>query len=149
MSLENCVQQSVPTAKVTAMNAIKEIDYIERVPAVISISLLYKNPESVFKYFIEYAVDGGEGPTLFQHGVEWLHFKYDEAGRVIALPKQSKADEVMEKAFVSTVLITSPIATEGYGFNIDERITNSLGILDVDGAKTEIVLQSKRYQKLM
>lgn len=148
VSLEKRVQQSVPTAKVTAMNAIEETHYIERVPAVISISSLCKNPESVFKYFIEYAVDGAEGSTLFQHGVEGLHFKYDETGKVIALPKPSKSDEVMEKAFVSPVLTTSPITTEGYGFDIDERITNSLSILEADGVKAEIIPQSKKLSKI-
>lgn len=147
-SLENRVQQSVPTAKVTAMNAIEETHYIERVPAVISISSLCKNPEGVFKYFIEYAVDGGEGSTLFQHGVEGLHFEYDETGKVIALPKPSKADEIMEKAFVSPVLTTSPITTEGYAFDVDERITNSLAILEADAVKAEIVPQSRKLSKI-
>ena len=147
-SLENRVQQSVPTAKVTAINAIAETKYIERVPAVLSISSTCKNPQGVFEYFIEYALDGAEGSTLFQHGVEGLHFEYDETGKVIALSKPSKPEEIMEKAFVSPILATTPITTEGYAFDVDARITTSLGILEADSKKAEIVPQSKKLSKI-
>jgi putative aldouronate transport system substrate-binding protein len=148
VSLESRVQQSIPTAKVTAMNAIAEAHYIERVPPVFSISSTCKNPEAVFKYFVEYALDKEEGSTLFQHGVEGLHFSYDETGAVTALSKPSKPDEPLEKAFVSPILAISPIETEGYAFEVDERITTSLGILEADSVKAEIVPQSKKLSKI-
>lgn len=136
VSLETRVQDNVPTAKVTAIPAIAEANYIKRVPAVVSISKLSKNPEAVFKYFVEYMQDGGEGSTLFQYGVEGIH--YSQSGSAItSLPKPSKPEEVMEKAYISPVLTVSPV--KGTTHEVDERINTSLDILNKDGVQAQII----------
>ena len=147
-SLERRVQENVPTAKVTAIPPIQETYYIKRVPAVLSISSLSEKPEEAFKYLIEYSMDGAEGSTLFQHGVEGLHYEYDSTGAVIALAKPSKADEVMEKAFYSPVLATVPVQTAGYAFEVDERIPTSNAILEEYGIQAEIVPVSAKLSKI-
>ncbi len=147
-SLERRVQENVPEAKVTPIAPIKETYYIKRVPAVVSVSSLSKNPEAAFKYLIEYANDGAEGSTLFQHGVEGFHFKYDAAGKVIAEPKPSKPEEIMEKAFVSPVLASVKIETPGYAFEVDERIPQSNAVLDQYGRQAEIVPVSEKLSKI-
>lgn len=145
VSLEKRVQDTIPTAKVTALPAIEEADYVKRVPAVVSISKLSKNPEAVFKYFVEYMQDGAEGSILFQHGVEGTH--YTKAGDVItSLPKPSKPEEVMEKAYVSPVLTVVPV--KGRVHEVDPRINASLEILDKDGVQAQIVPVSKTLTRI-
>lgn len=145
VSLEQRVQDTVPTAKVTAIPAIAEANYVKRVPAVVSISKLSKNPEAVFKYFVEYMQDGGEGSTLFQYGVEGLH--YNKAGNVItSLPKPSKPEEVMEKAYISPVLTVSPVKDTAH--EVDPRINTSLDILNKDGVQAQIIPLSKTLTRI-
>lgn len=147
-SLETRVQENVPEAKATPIAPIKETYYIKRVPAVLSVSSLSQNPEAAFKYLIEYANDGGEGSTLFQHGVEGLHFKYEASGKVIAEPKLTKPEEILEKAFVSPVLAAVKIQTPGYSFDVDERIPKSNAILDAYSKQAEIVPVSDELSKI-
>lgn len=146
-SLENRVQEVIPTAKVTAIPAIAETNYIKRAPAVLSVSSLSKQPEAAFKYLIEYANDGAEGSTLFQHGVEGMHYNYDATGKVVALPRASKPEELTEKAFVTPALAAVKVSTEGYSFDMDPRISASLAVLDEYGVQAEIVPISKTLSK--
>lgn len=127
VSLEDRLKENVETAQVEPILPIKECSYIERIPSVLCISATCPNPEEVFRHFIEYAADGTEGSMLFQHGVKDVHYKIDDDGKVIPKEKQ-KAEEKYEKAFISPVLTTTPIQTEGYEFPLDERITKSLEI---------------------
>lgn len=147
-SLERRVQENIPAAKVTAMPAIEETYYIKRVPAVLSISSLSEKPEAAFKYLLEYANDGAEGSTLFQHGIEGFHYSYSDSGEVIPGPKPSKPEEVMEKAFISPVLAATKITTPGYAFEVDERIPQSNAILEEYGVQAEIVPVSSKLSKI-
>ena len=54
----------------------------------------------------------------------------------------------MEKAFVSPVLATTPIETAGYEFNVDERIPQSLKVLEENSKKAEVVPVSKTLSKI-
>lgn len=147
-NLEKRVQANVPEAQVIPIPAIEETKYIKRVPAVLAVSSLSKNPEGAFKYIIEYANDGAEGSTLFQHGVEGVHFKYGENGEVISLPKISRPEEVYEKAFISPVLAITKITTPGYAFEVDERISQSNAILDENSVQAEIIPLSSKLSKI-
>lgn len=147
-SLETRLRENVKEAKVTPIMPIKETYYIKRVPAVLSISSLSKNKEAAFKYLLEYANDGAEGSTLFQHGVEGLHFKYEDSGKVVAESKLSKPGEVLEKAFISPVLAAVKIQTPGYSFDVDQRIPESNAILETYGRQAEIVPVSDQLSKI-
>lgn len=147
-SLETRLRENVPGAKVTPIMPIKETYYIKRVPAVLSISSLSKNPEAAFKYLLEYANDGGEGSILFQHGVEGLHFRYEASGKIVAESKLSKPEEILEKAFVSPVLAAVKIQTPGYSFDVDKRIPESNAILETYGRQAEIVPVSDQLSKI-
>lgn len=58
-----------------AIPPIKEVGkYLERRPAVWSITTACKNPEGVFKYFIESMMDGGDMQMLWTYGVEGVHW---------------------------------------------------------------------------
>lgn len=146
VTLENKLQNAVEGSKVTAIEPIAEAHYIKRVPAVYSISALAENPEGMFKYFLEYAADGGEGSMLFQHGVKDLHHTVDETTKEVKhLSRPSSPDDILEKAFVSPVLTDTPV--EGYTFVEDERIVNTFEILNRTGVQAEIVPTSKTLAK--
>ena len=148
VSLEDRLKRNVNTAEVVAIPPISESCYIERLANVISISSKCKQPEEVFKYFIEYAADRGKGSMLFQHGVENRHYKVDESGKVIANVKQNKKDEVYEKAFISPVLTTTPIQLEGYSFRVDERVERSLDIFYDNCTKSTIMPDSEYLSQI-
>lgn len=126
-SLEKRLKDNVSTAEVVTAKPLKEYQYIERIPSVMSISSECKEPESVFKYFIEYAADRQEGSLLFQHGVEGIHYYLDE-GKVTAMKKNPDKEEVFEKAFISPILTTTSIQLPSYKFEIDGSTQNSLDI---------------------
>lgn len=145
VSLENRVQENNPDAKVVAIPAIEETYYIKRVPAVVGISALAKDPEAVFEHFIEYMHDGGEGSTLFQHGVEGVHYDQKES-EIVHLPKISKPDEILEKAFISPVLAVTEV--EDVNYAVDERIGTSLEVLEAYGRQAISVPASKALGKM-
>lgn len=61
--------------ELVALPPIKELgNYVAKLPNVMSITSACKNPEGVFKYFIESMLDGGEMQTLWTYGVEDVHW---------------------------------------------------------------------------
>lgn len=69
--LQKEVEKANKGGIVRALEPIVEAHYLERPPTAFVITKAYtSNPEGVFKYFIEYSHDGGEGQMLFTHGVE-------------------------------------------------------------------------------
>lgn len=48
--------------------------YIDRTPVALCITTACDNPEGVFKYFFETALDGGEVQELWTYGVEGVHW---------------------------------------------------------------------------
>ncbi|QOV20140.1 extracellular solute-binding protein [Blautia liquoris] len=61
--------------KLVAIPPIKEVGkYLERRPSVFAITAACKNPEGVFKYFIENMLDGGDMQVLWTYGVEGTHW---------------------------------------------------------------------------
>jgi len=60
--------------EIVAIKPIKETKYIQRPPLALVIPKSCENPEAVFKYLIEYSLDGGEGQNLFTYGVEGISY---------------------------------------------------------------------------
>lgn len=78
------------------LKPIKETgSYIERLSPMIAITSACKNPEGVFKYFIDPILDGGEVQMLWQYGVEGVHYQWNEDKKTIkGLPTEvSKGTE--------------------------------------------------------
>lgn len=146
-SLEDRLKANHPQAEVVAIPAISETKYLERVPVVFSIASTSKNPEGVFKYFIEYMQDGGEGSVLFQHGVEDLHYA-KEGNEIVHLPKLSKPDELLEKALVTPALSLVDVTVDGFNYVLDERIVSSLDVLSNYGQQMISVPSSKSLSKV-
>lgn len=134
-----------PDAEMIPIPAIEEAHYVKRVPVVASISSLAKNPEGIFESFLEVMHDGKDGSLLFQHGVEGVHHTKD--GNVIThLPTLSDPSKILAQAFVTPALSTETV--EGFEYPLDERITNSLAILEADGKQAVQVPVSKSLTKV-
>lgn len=146
-SLEKRLQDSYPDASVVALPGIAEAEYLERVPSLISIPSTSKNVEGTFKYFLEYMHDGGEGSILFQHGVENLHWE-QQGDQIVHLPKMSKPDEIMEKAFITPALTLSPITAENSNYVIDQRIFDTIDVLEAHGRQLLALPESKTLGKI-
>ncbi|MGL6174167.1 MAG: extracellular solute-binding protein [Cellulosilyticaceae bacterium] len=134
-----------PGAEMIAIPAIEEANYVKRVPVVACISSLAKNPEGIFENFIEVMHDGKEGSVLFQHGVEGLHHEIKD-GVMSHLPTPSDPGKVLAQAFVTPAL--SPVEVQGVNYPLDERITNSLAVLEADGKQATQVPASKALTKV-
>ncbi|MCR5278202.1 MAG: ABC transporter substrate-binding protein, partial [Lachnospiraceae bacterium] len=52
--------------------------YLERMSPMICITSNCKNPEGVFKYFIDTMLDGDKVQMLWQYGVEGVHYEWNE-----------------------------------------------------------------------
>ena len=67
-----------------ALPAIDEVGgYYERLSPMICITSACKNPEGVFKYFIDTMLDGGDVQMLWMYGVEGVHYEWNEDGKTI------------------------------------------------------------------
>ena len=121
--LEDATKAADPDAKLTAIPPIEETKYIERVPTAMVITNAAENPAGIFKYFIMYSHDGGDGQMLFTHGVKDKHYVVKEDGTVEALGYYEDPAKKVEKSFYAPELsITNwddPIA-------FDERVSSSL-----------------------
>jgi putative aldouronate transport system substrate-binding protein len=146
-NLENRLQVNVPEAKVLQLPSIEETIYIQRTPAVTSISSQCKNIDGVFQYFIEYMHDGGEGQVLFQSGAENIHWKQD-GNNLIQLPKLSKPEEVCEKAFISPFYAVTPLSYTDKNIDYDSRVQSSIDLLVEDNTQSTITPSSKSYAKI-
>jgi putative aldouronate transport system substrate-binding protein len=87
-----------PKAKIHGIPPIKGSYYAIRVPQSNSITIKCKNPEGVFKYFLEYMHDGGKGQMLFSHGVEGVHWAVKD-GMKVKLPQLNNSKILSTKAY--------------------------------------------------
>lgn len=126
-TLEEQLIAADPNGKVMPIPAIAETKYVERPPTAMVITNASQNPEGIFKYFVQYSHDGGQGQMLFSHGKEGFHWETKADGTVASLPYQDAPQRLVEKAFYSPELsITSfddPIED-------DPRVTYSLSMFN-------------------
>lgn len=94
------IQAAFPGGDVVALKPLEGMKYLERCPLAMVISSNSKNPEAVFKYFIEYSHDSGEGQMLFTHGVENFHWRNNN-GKFEHIPE----NEVSSVYFKSSLSI--------------------------------------------
>lgn len=78
---------------------IKELGkYYDRIPTCWAITSFAKNPEGIFKYFVEAMYDGGKGQTLWTYGAENTHWTR-EAGTVTLAGKEDQVTTFEEGKF--------------------------------------------------
>jgi putative aldouronate transport system substrate-binding protein len=134
-------------ASLIPIAALKETKYIMRVPPIVAVTKTCKNPEGVYKYFVEYMHDGKEGSMLFRHGVEGKQYTKDSNGKVTGLPTITKPSETYKKAFIATSLSLEKMSIP-YSFDIDPRVKNSLDILDKNSIPDDSIPVSKSLNKV-
>jgi len=75
LNLKVALEANGHDGELIALPPITEVgEYWERQAPVWGITSSAKNPEGIFKYFIENMVDGGEMQTLWTYGVEDVHW---------------------------------------------------------------------------
>jgi len=145
--LENRLKGNVKDASIVAIPAIKETKYNLRVPAVTCISKDCKNIEGVFKYFLQYMHDGGEGQILFEYGAEGVTWKQD-GDHVTMLPSLNKPTENTDKALITSFYSLMPMKDSTKNVQLDERINTSNAILKKDGIQQVARPVSKKLGKI-
>jgi len=98
-TIERNVKLNNPKAEVMPLPAIKGVKYINRIGPMLAITKKAKNPEAVFKYFIEYMHDGGKGQMLFTHGVEGVHWA-KKGNEYVKLPSLGNPNVPAAKSYI-------------------------------------------------
>jgi putative aldouronate transport system substrate-binding protein len=146
--LDDRLKVNVPTAEVVAIPPIKETkNYLLRVPAVTCISKESKNVEGVFKYFLQYMHDGGEGQMLFQYGAEGVHWKQD-GDHVTMLPNPESPKEPLQKSFYAPYAAITPMKDKTKNTVVDKRVTAANKVLDEYGVQSLSRPVSKKLAKI-
>mgnify|MGYP000421111926 CR=1 FL=1 len=106
-----------------AIKPIKELGtYVERIAPCWCITTAAKNPEGIFKYFIDTMLDGGDVQTLWEYGAKGTHWdtkaetvtlakddegkktKTYEEGQFHFLPQPESPDKLMSKNHIDPIL---------------------------------------------
>lgn len=144
--LEDTIKQtSAPNAKLVAIPAIKESYYLNRAPVATAITSKSKNPDGVFKYFIEYMHDGDKGQVLFSYGVENVHWKKTD-NTVEALPLLNNQKQKFDKVWFSADNTVTPY-TNGPLIPLDNRITKAIDAFKVNFEQMKIFPASTAYNQ--
>ena len=123
-NLQKNLTPNVAQGKVTPIPAIKGVKYIERPATVLCITSKCKNPEAVFKYFFEDALDCGKGQQFWTFGVEGKTYKV-ENGQIQFLPSIQNPKTPFVKAWFSPEIPTTKYAAN---WKEDPLIKNSLSM---------------------
>lgn len=135
VTLEDNVQATIPTAKLTAMAPIKETTYIERPPTSMSITSSAKNPEGIFKYLFEYSHDGGEGQLLFTRGIEGVNYEKGADGAYVQFPDPENEKKLFEKTFYAPELTITKFDDP---IKFDERLVSSLDLFEKNSVIADV-----------
>lgn len=94
------IWQNIPDAVLEPIPVIEGSAYLRNTPSMYCISgrLGKEKIASIFKYFIEYMHDGGEGQVLFACGVEGIHLELD-SDSIKMLPSLSNPEQSLTKAW--------------------------------------------------
>ena len=121
------LKQNVPDAEVIALPPIEGATYLYSAPSVQVISSKLSNEQvaSVFKYFIEYMHDGGEGQVLFQSGVEGVHWEQD-GNNIKPLPT------------ISPWLAITPMTAADKNVEISQAVSDSLAVVSANAKNISV-----------
>ena len=103
--------------------------------------------EQIFKYFIEYMHDGGEGQVLFQSGVEGVHWEQD-GSNVKPLPNLADPSAVTTSVWITPWLAISPLEVTDKNTEIADAVKNSLAITDAVAQQVAVTPVSETLNKI-
>lgn len=126
LTLSDRLKRNVPDAEVVAMPPLAESTYLLSAPSsqVISSKLDSDKIAGIFKYFIDFGRDGGEGQILFRNGVENLHWK-QEGDKLVPLPCLSNPEDTFLKAWGDPA---TPMLLTDKNVDVKPEISNSEAI---------------------
>lgn len=101
----------------------------------------------IFKYFIEYMHDGGEGQVLFQSGVEGVHWEQD-GNNVKPLPNLADPSAVTTSVWITPWLAISPLEVTDKNTEKADAVTNSLAITDASASQVAVTPVSETLNKI-
>lgn len=128
--------------EVEVINPIEECMYIERSPLALVIPNFCENPEGVFKYFIDYSHDGGEGEILFSRGVEGQNWGYKDGKAVLFDVETATVAKMFYTPELSFTDIDDPI-----GFS--DMTLNSLSVLENNSVLYPIPISTSTSTDMM
>ena len=133
------LKQNVPDAEVIALPPIEGATYLYSAPSVqvISSKLSDEQVASVYKYFIEYMHDGGEGQVLFQSGVEGVHWQ-QSGNNIDPLPTISKPAEAFRKAWITPWLALTPMTATDKNVEVSQEVTDSLAVVSANAKNISV-----------
>lgn len=101
----------------------------------------------IFKYFIEYMHDGGEGQVLFQSGVEGVHWE-QEGSNVKPLPNLADPSAVTTSVWITPWLAISPLEVTDKVTETSDAVRDSLAITDEYASQVAITPVSETLNKI-
>lgn len=113
----------------------------------ISADVSDEKAEQIFKYFIEYMHDGGEGQVLFQSGVEGVHWEQD-GDKVKPLPNLADPSAVTTSIWITPWLSLTPMELTDKKVEQADAVVNSLAITDAVAVQTPITPVSETLNKI-
>lgn len=121
------LQRNVPDAEVVCIPPIEGSAYLYSTPSVHVIhgNLSEEEVAQVFKYFIAYQHDGGEGQVLFEFGVEGVHWEQD-GDNVKMLPSLSDPNTILNKAYILPSSRLTPLNEDNKNMNYVDAYVDSL-----------------------
>ncbi len=125
------LQKNVPDAEVVCIPAIAGADYLYSTPTIHVINGRLSDEEiaKVFKYFINYMHDGGEGQVLFEFGVEGVHWEQD-GDHVKMLPSLSDPTVTLNKAYILPSSRITELKEDDKKMDYVKAYTDSLAVTD-------------------
>lgn len=113
----------------------------------ISADVSDEKAEQIFKYFIEYMHDGGEGQLLFQSGVEGVHWEQD-GDTVKPLPNLADPSAVTTSVWITPWLSLTPMELTDKKVEQADAVVNSLAITDAVAVQTPITPVSETLNRI-
>lgn len=125
--LKNELQKNVPEAEVVCIPPIEDTEYLYSTPTVHVINgrLSKEEAAQIFKYFIDYMHDGGEGQVLFEFGVEGVHWEQD-GKNVKWLPSLSDESVTLNKCYVLPSSRLTALEMDDKSVTYSDAYVNSL-----------------------
>ncbi len=112
------------SAEFVPIPAIEGSHYRNRIAVQNAITIGAKDPDFVFKNFIEFIHDGKEGQLLFTHGVEGVHWAVKD-GKRQKLPRLDDPKLMFQKSYIHPELQPAPWDDP---FELSFRVKNSVAI---------------------
>ncbi len=132
----NLTKNQGESAVVEPIAPISEIKYIERPPVALAIPKTCKNPEGVFKYFLEYSHDASDGEILFSLGIEGKNYEI----------KNGVYEPILVGAYYTPEL---SMALNPLPIDINERIKSSTKLFDENSVMEQLPAISKESGSLL